>query len=158
MNYTYLDSPLGRLLIAGDEQGLRSIHFPHNEQPAKASDSWNASDSGLKLACEQLREYFLGQRQHFDLVLAPDASAFQSQVLEQLLAIPFGQTRSYGQLAHILERPQAARAVGTACARNPLPIVIPCHRVIGQNGSLTGFAGGIEAKRWLLDHERAPRS
>lgn len=153
MNYTYLDTPIGPLLIAGDSHGLHLIHFPVDGQPAPASDHWTRSDKTLSNACKQLSEYFNGKRKVFELPLAPHATPFQSLVLNQLTAIPFGQTRSYGQLAKALERPKASRAVGTACARNPLPIVIPCHRVVGQNGSLTGFAGGLKAKRWLLRHE-----
>lgn len=153
MNYTYLDTPIGPLLVAGDAQGLRLIHFAVDGEPAPAPAHGTQSAAALRHACAQLEEYFAGKRKTFDLSLAPQSTPFQALVLDQLIAIPYGQTRSYSQLAQALDKPKASRAVGTACARNPLPIVIPCHRVVGQNGSLTGFAGGLEAKRWLLRHE-----
>ncbi|HVI00310.1 MAG TPA: methylated-DNA--[protein]-cysteine S-methyltransferase, partial [Enhygromyxa sp.] len=107
----------------------------------------------LRKAAVQLEQWFAGERQAFDLPLAAAGTGFQRTVWSALQAIPFGQTRSYGQLAIDLGRPQASRAVGAANGRNPIPIVVPCHRVIGQDGSLTGYAGGLAAKRWLLAHE-----
>ncbi len=156
MKYSHLDTPIGRLLLAADSEGLHAIRFPSDGEPARAPDDWTEDASALAEVARQLRAYFSGELETFDLILAPQATPFQAEVLKQLIHIPFGQTRSYGELAQALQRPGAARAVGTACARNPLPIVIPCHRVIGQRGALTGFAGGLTSKRWLLDHESRP--
>ncbi|MGJ8669664.1 MAG: methylated-DNA--[protein]-cysteine S-methyltransferase [Oceanococcus sp.] len=153
MNYTLLDSPIGLLLLTADEQGLRSVHMPNGDKPAQAEAGWSKNASLMQPYCEQLNAYFEGRLKAFDLPLAPQLSAFQSRVIDQLKNIPFGVTRSYGELATILQQPTAARAVGTACGRNPIPIIIPCHRVVGGSGALTGFAGGIERKRWLLRHE-----
>ncbi len=153
MNYTYFSSPIGPLLLAADALGLRQIQFPVDGEAAPAPSQWQRNDTLFIQAAEQLEDYFGGRRHSFELALAPQVSAFQSEVLKQLGAIPFGQTRSYAELARVLNKPRAARAVGTACARNPLPVVIPCHRVIGSNGALTGFAGGLAAKQWLLAHE-----
>lgn len=104
-------------------------------------------------AAAQLRAYFAGQLQEFDLPLAPAGTEFQLSVWNLLRAIPFGQTTTYGAIAHAIGRPDAVRAVGAANGANPLPVVVPCHRVIGKSGSLTGFGGGLPVKRWLLDHE-----
>lgn len=153
MKYEYLETPIGRLLVAADDIGLRSIQFPIDGQAARAPQEWTHDAQALAEAVNQLHAYFSGDLERFNLPLAPEATPFQVEVLAQLAQIPYGHTRSYGQLADTLQRPGAARAVGTACARNPLPIVIPCHRVVGQCGALTGFAGGLSSKRWLLDHE-----
>jgi methylated-DNA-[protein]-cysteine S-methyltransferase len=102
----------------------------------------------------QLAEYFAGERRAFDLPLAPQGSGFQVEVWRALLRIPYGETCSYGDIARVVGRPAASRAVGAANGRNPIPIIVPCHRVIGSNGSLTGYGGGLPVKRWLLDHER----
>jgi methylated-DNA-[protein]-cysteine S-methyltransferase len=110
----------------------------------------------LDETARQLREYFAGTRQTFDLPLAPRGSGFQELVWQTLLKIPFGETWSYGQLAKHIGRPSASRAVGTANGANPISIIVPCHRVIGANGTLTGYGGGLPAKRWLLAHEGAP--
>jgi methylated-DNA-[protein]-cysteine S-methyltransferase len=108
----------------------------------------------LARAATQLREYFAGERRLFDLPLAPDGTGFQRLVWAALEQIPYGVTRSYGELARAIGRPAASRAVGTANSRNPISIIVPCHRVIGANGALTGYAGGMRAKQWLLDHEQ----
>ena len=155
MNYCHLDTPIGRLLIAGDNPGLHTIQFAQDDGPASAAPQWTLNANALSEATAQLEAYFAGTLHTFNLSLAPQTTPFQARVLEQLQRIPYGQTRSYGALAQSLQRPGAARAVGTACARNPLPIVIPCHRVVGQRGALTGFAGGLACKRWLLEHESA---
>jgi methylated-DNA-[protein]-cysteine S-methyltransferase len=107
----------------------------------------------LERVAEQLAQYFAGERREFDLPLAPRGSGFQERVWRALLAIPFNETRSYGELARAIGRPSASRAVGSANSRNPISIIVPCHRVIASNGELTGYAGGMAAKRWLLDHE-----
>lgn len=156
MYYSYMNVPIGRLLLAGDEDGLHCIGLPQQARAQLPQAHWRADDGTLHDARDQLEAYFAGARRDFALTLAPQATAFQRTVLDQLQAVPFGQTISYAELAQRLGKPGAARAVGSACARNPLPIVIPCHRVVGSQGALTGFAGGIEAKRWLLAHE-APR-
>jgi methylated-DNA-[protein]-cysteine S-methyltransferase len=108
----------------------------------------------LERAAEQLAEYFAGERRVFELPIAPRGSGFQERVWRALVAIPFGETCSYGELARAIGRPSASRAVGTANSKNPISIIVPCHRVIGANGELTGYAGGLPAKRWLLAHER----
>ncbi len=113
------------------------------------------ADRAHDLAATQLREYFAGHRRTFDVPIAPIGTAFQLEVWRALTAIPFGETRSYGELARTLGRPSASRAVGAANGQNPLSIIVPCHRVIAASGALTGYAGGLDAKRWLLGHERA---
>ena len=147
----YLDTPLGRLEIAANEQGLTHVIFcgQHAEQAAN-------NNVVTQQATVQLLEYFAGKRREFDLPLAPIGTAFQQSVWRLLATIPFGQSRSYGQLAEQLNNPKAVRAVGGANGRNPLTIIVPCHRVIGANGKLTGYAGGVERKRWLLQHEGLP--
>jgi methylated-DNA-[protein]-cysteine S-methyltransferase len=149
-----MTSPLGplRLHARGDE--LVAIHLPDSAfAPARAR-----ATRVLALARDQLDEYFAGARVAFDLPLAPDGTGFQRLVWRALLAIPFGETRSYGDVARAIGRPAASRAVGAANGRNPLAIVVPCHRVIGASGALVGYGGGLPAKRWLLDHERGARA
>lgn len=155
MKYRYIESPIGRLLLAGEDAGpLTLIGFPEGKGRIEPVDDWVQDDSAFTAAARQLAEYFAGERTAFDLELGPTGTAFQLAVLDALRTIPYGETRSYGDIAAQLGRPKAVRAVGAANGRNPLPIVIPCHRVIGANGSLTGFGGGIDAKRWLLAHEQ----
>ena len=146
-----IDSPLGplRLYARGDE--LAALLLPGDMVvPTNTRDS-----DVLAVAAGQLREYFAGHRRDFDLPLAPHGTGFQQRVWTALLAIPFGQTRSYGQVAAAIGRPAASRAVGAANGRNPIAIIVPCHRVIGSSGQLTGYGGGLPAKRWLLAHEGA---
>jgi len=149
-----IDSPAGPLGLAADGHGLRRIQFhaPADLAWAGAGARWGGSDV-LQRAREQLEAYFEGRLRAFDLPLAPAGTAFQRQVWAALATIPWGQTRSYGELAAAIGRPGSARAVGAANGRNPLPIVVPCHRVIGADGSLTGFGGGLPAKRHLLQLE-----
>ena len=140
------NSPIGRLLIAADDGGICEIRLMKSGEAA-------AEEKGSPLldqAVHQLGEYFAGRRRSFDLPVSRRGTAFERQVWQALETIPFGETRSYGQLAAQLGRPKAARAVGAACARTPLLIIVPCHRVIASNGALTGFAAGMEAKRLLL--------
>lgn len=160
MRYRYVNSPLGDILVAGDDSGLRVIGFPEGKGRIEPAPDWERDDSAFAEARRQLDEYFAGQRRTFDLELAPSGTAFQLSVLEALQRIPYGETRSYADIAETVGKPKAVRAVGAANGRNPLPIVIPCHRVVGSNGSLTGFGGGLEAKRYLLDLEagRSPAS
>ena len=154
MYYTYATSPIGQLLLAGSADALQVIGFPHGDKARGADIGWERYDEPFKKTARQLNEYFAGDRQEFELDLAPDGTTFQVEVLEALRGIPYGETCTYRDIAVAVGRPKAVRAVGNANGRNPLPIVIPCHRVIGSDGSLTGFGGGIEAKRYLLDLEQ----
>ena len=148
-----MPSPVGPLLLAGDGDALSAIGFSSGKGARRAEPSWKRDDAAFADAVRQLEEYFDGARRAFDLELAPSGTAFQRQVLDALLTIPYGETRSYADVARQVGRPAAVRAVGAANGRNPLPIVIPCHRVIGRDGSLTGFGGGLDAKRVLLELE-----
>ena len=154
MYYTYATSPIGQLLLAGSADALQEIGFPHGDKARRADIGWERYDEPFKKTARQLNEYFAGDRQEFELDLAPDGTTFQVEVLEALRGIPYGETCTYRDIAVAVGRPKAVRAVGNANGRNPLPIVIPCHRVIGSDGSLTGFGGGIEVKRYLLDLEQ----
>jgi methylated-DNA-[protein]-cysteine S-methyltransferase len=154
MYWHELQSPVGPLLLAGDGSHLKLIDFqtgPHARRPGK---DWAADPQPFRTAIEQLEDYFAGRRRTFELPLEPDGTAFQRAVWRALTGIPYGETISYGELARRIGNPQASRAVGLANGANPLPIVVPCHRVIGADGSLTGFGGGIEIKRQLLALER----
>jgi methylated-DNA-[protein]-cysteine S-methyltransferase len=158
MNYCYLDSPIGTLLVAGDEAGVRRIEFPKNGKPGRPQPDWQESSKGpVSEAVRQLREYFTGRRTEFDLPLAPEGTPFQLGVWRHLRDIPYGETISYGELARRVGNPKASRAVGAANGANPLPIVVPCHRVIGANGKLTGFGGGLPTKEALLALERGEK-
>ncbi len=154
MYYTCMASPVGQLLLAGDDDGMKCIGFSSGKGTMEAKGDWIRNDEFFADAIRQLEEYFAGERRTFDLKLCPDGTEFQLKVLDALTRIPYGETRSYRDIAGMIDRPRAVRAVGAANGRNPLPIVIPCHRVIGADGSLTGFGGGIETKRFLLDLER----
>ena len=154
MYYTYAASPIGQLLLAGSADALQVIGFPHGDKARRADIGWERYDEPFKKTARQLNEYFAGERREFELELTPEGTKFQVQVLEALRGIPYGETRTYRDIAVAVGRPKAVRAVGNANGRNPLPIVIPCHRVIGSDGSLTGFGGGIEAKRYLLELEQ----
>lgn len=148
MNTTTIDSPVGAVSITVNTEGaVVSVLFGEPDVPTPPSDTSAA-------AAEQLSEYFAGQRTSFDLTLAPIGTAFQRTVWAALREIPYGSTESYGGLAARIGQPTASRAVGLANGRNPIAIVVPCHRVIGASGMLTGYAGGLDRKRWLLDHER----
>ena len=154
MYYTYAASPIGQLLLAGSADALQVIGFPHGDKARRADIGWERYGEPFKKTARQLNEYFAGERREFELDLAPDGTTFQVEVLEALRGIPYGETCTYRDIAVAVGRPKAVRAVGNANGRNPLPIVIPCHRVIGSDGSLTGFGGGIEVKRYLLDLEQ----
>ncbi len=153
MRYSLIDTPIGPLLVAGDDAGLRAIRFAVDDRPASPEPGWTRDDGALTQTREQLTAYFTGELRHFELPLAPRGTAFQRSVWTLLADIPWGETTSYGALAQRLGKPGSARAVGAANGANPLPIVRPCHRVLGADGSLTGFGGGLERKRWLLTHE-----
>lgn len=157
MFYSYATSPLGELLLAGSESRLRFIRFPDSRNEgttAEPDPAWRRGDEFFVAAKAQLAEYFAGKRRRFALALAPKATPFEAEVWQALQTIPYGETRSYSDIAHSVGRPRAVRAVGGANARNPLPIVIPCHRVVGADGALTGFGGGLPAKRYLLHLEQ----
>jgi methylated-DNA-[protein]-cysteine S-methyltransferase len=144
--YRFVDTPIGALLIAGDGDSIVETFFAG----AKPKADWIRDDDALRDAADQLLAYFAGARDKFDLPLAPRGTDFQQAVWRALLAIPYGQTTTYSTIAQKIGKPAAVRAVGAANGANPIPIIIPCHRVIGANGSLTGFGGGIDVKRQLL--------
>ena len=152
--YSTMASPLGELLLTCDGTALTGINMQAQKYgPERASD-WKRDDAVLEHAREQLRAYFEGKLRDFTLPLAAEGTPFQQRVWRALCDIPFGETISYGELARRVGKPNASRAVGLANGHNPISIVVPCHRVIGTNGALTGYGGGIERKRWLLAHER----
>ena len=153
--YQWTESPVGRLLLVADEGGLRELLFERGRTSPSIDASWKNNDHLLREAIRQLRAFFAGERQHFDLELNPQGTGFQQRVWRALQEIPFGETISYRELAGRLGNPAASRAVGLANGSNPIAIIIPCHRVIGSNGTLTGYGGGLENKRWLLDFERS---
>jgi len=155
MYYSYLDTPIGRLLLAGEDEKLKVIGFPSGNKARDAESGWQHRAESFAEVKRQLSEYFDGARQQFDVALAPDATPFQASVLAALIEIPYGETCSYRDIAHSIGKPKAMRAVGGANGSNPIPIIIPCHRVVGADGSLTGFGGGLETKRYLLDLERS---
>jgi methylated-DNA-[protein]-cysteine S-methyltransferase len=164
LTWTVIDSPVDDLLLVATDGALRSVWFsPHKGKPQPSFIQTMTAEGGarddedpvLVDARRQLGEYFAGDRREFDLPLAPVGTDFQLRVWAGLRTIPYGQTWSYGELAAAIGKgPLASRAVGLANGANPLSIVVPCHRVIGANGNLTGFGGGIERKRWLLDLEQ----
>ncbi len=152
MNFQYLDTPIGTLRLVSNGIALVKIEF---EGHHSADGGHQTSDAVLADCAAQLASYFAAQRRHFDLPLAAQGTPFQLSVWKALTDIPYGELRSYRDVATTIGNPAAVRAVGAANGRNPLPIVVPCHRVIGSNGTLTGFAGGLETKRFLLQLEGA---
>jgi len=158
--YEMIDSPVGPLLLTADDAGLTGVRFDARwSADLRIGTPESEAARIIAAARAQLDEYFAGRRTHFDLPLAPVGTPFQRRVWAALAEIPFGRAISYLELARTIGDPRAVRAVGGANGKNPLPIVLPCHRVIGADGSLTGFGGGIERKRWLLVHEGAiPRA
>jgi methylated-DNA-[protein]-cysteine S-methyltransferase len=153
MSYTTMKSPIGCLLLAGDEGGLRLVHFATGRRPRSPQRDWIEDRTPFKEVIRQLEAYFLGKLQDFDLPLVLDGTEFQLLVWRNLQKIPYGETISYGQLARRIGSPHSARAVGLANGSNPIPIIVPCHRVIGSNGDLTGFGGGLPVKKKLLELE-----
>jgi methylated-DNA-[protein]-cysteine S-methyltransferase len=151
--YDYLPTPIGNLLLAADAKGLREVWFETGKHRKEPDPQWQRNAAKVAFAAKQLNEYFAGERQHFELPMHPIGTPFQVDVWHALAKIPYGATISYGELARRIGQPQAVRAVGAANGRNPLPIVLPCHRVIGADGSLTGFGGGLPTKRFLLSME-----
>ena len=152
--YDDMDSPIGQLRLVADDEGLREIRFAEPRHPRATPATWVRASAPLAFARTQLQEYFAGERVDFDLPLHPLGTPFQLSVWRELAQIPYGVTASYGELAKRIKHPTAVRAVGAANGRNPIPIVVPCHRVIGSNGSLTGFGGGLPVKKFLLELEK----
>jgi methylated-DNA-[protein]-cysteine S-methyltransferase len=152
--YTYIASPIGELLLAGDGESLQLLGLPAGKARVQADGLWLPAETRYGEAKRQLAAYFAGKLQQFELALAPVGTAFQQKVWHSLRTIPYGATCSYGDIARQIGKPTAVRAVGAANARNPLPIIIPCHRVIGSTGKLTGFSGGLTAKINLLQLEQ----
>ena len=153
--YKIIESPVGKLKLVASDQGLVAILWD-NDRPRRVRLSELVEDQRhpvLEKTEQQLKEYFAGERNSFSIPLDMRGTVFQNDVWNALLAIPFGETRTYGQLAKQLGKPQASRAVGAANGRNPVSIIVPCHRVIGSSGKLTGFAGGLDRKAYLLTHE-----
>ncbi|MFT3807555.1 methylated-DNA--[protein]-cysteine S-methyltransferase [Arenimonas sp.] len=146
-------TPVGLLTVAVDRRGVRHIRFQSERHPIRIESEWKRDAGAAREVREQLMQYFAGERREFDLPLHPVGSEFQLQVWNTLAEIPFGQTWCYEDVARRLGDLKATRAVGAANGRNPLPIVLPCHRVIGKDGSLTGFGGGLPIKQYLLEHE-----
>ena len=153
LEYTYYESPIGALLIAGRGDVLRLISFPEGSKVRRPLPGWVYVGKPFEEAIRQLRAYFARELRRFDLPLQPCGTPFQLAVWRELQRIPYGETITYGELAQRAGNPKGSRAVGAANGCNPLPIVIPCHRVIGSNGNLTGFGGGLGVKQMLLDLE-----
>lgn len=152
--FSHLETPVGRLLLAGDGAALRLVAFPAGRNPSEPEPGWRRSDAAFEEARRQLMAYFGGELRRFELPLGLSGAPFHERVWRALADIPFGETRSYGEIARALGKPTASRAVGAANGANPLPIILPCHRVIGQNGALTGFGGGLPIKAFLLKLEQ----
>ena len=152
--YTELESPIGRVFVEADGEAVTGLYLPgHKGWVGGPADGSRRSDQSLKNVRTQLAEYFAGERQEFDVPLKSTGTPFQERVWRALLEIPYGTTISYAELARRVGQPTASRAVGAANGRNPISILVPCHRVVGANGQLTGYGGGLEAKRWLLEWE-----
>jgi methylated-DNA-[protein]-cysteine S-methyltransferase len=160
MYYCYLDTPIGELLLAGDDDALCLVSFPQGSMRRDPDPDWIYNEKPFAAARQQLTEYFAGERREFDLPLRLDGTEFQLSVLDALRQIPYGETTSYADIAERIGRPKAVRAVGAANGRNPIPIIVPCHRVIGSHGDLTGFGGGLDTKEALLrleaEHSQFP--
>ena len=159
--FTRFPSPVGELILTASETALKGVFFPVRRNRSAPDAGWVEDDgrgpAGALLAAvrRQLTEYFEGTRTTFDLPLDGTGSTFERRVWDLLRTIPYGATTSYGALARRLGDPRATRAVGAANGKNPIPIIVPCHRVLGARGELTGFGGGLDRKRWLLEHEGA---
>ena len=154
VSYAHLDTPVGLLLLRADEDGLREITFLKPGGRLFPKSDWQEDPAMFREPIRELRAYFAGELEEFDIRLAPEGTEFQQRVWTELIKIPYGQTVSYGELAQRIGNPKASRAVGLANGSNPIPIVIPCHRVIGSNGKLTGYGGGLPVKEKLLALEK----
>ncbi|ETX06011.1 methylated-DNA--[protein]-cysteine S-methyltransferase [Candidatus Entotheonella palauensis] len=150
-----IESPFGPICLMGTDEGLTQVDFQHGDRPVHMTQSGRTAPGYFDQVIQQLHEYFEGTRQAFDLPLAPPGTAFQQRVWQALQQIPYGRTMTYQELAERLGKPTASRAVGSANGRNPIAIIIPCHRVIGRDGRLRGYAGGLHIKQQLLQHEGA---
>jgi methylated-DNA-[protein]-cysteine S-methyltransferase len=152
--YTTIESPIGELLLLSDGEALTGLYMQEGRKPRTIAPDWVQSMEPFANVKTQLEEYFAGERTTFDVKLAAEGAPFEREVWHALEAIPYGETVSYGEIARRVGQPTASRAVGTANGRNPISVIVPCHRVIGANGSLTGYGGGLERKRLLLELER----
>ncbi len=150
----WMESPIGRLRLVAEDGALVGVFMEGHGRSTVRAAVLGVGEPVLEEAARQLAAWFAGERTSFDLPLRPEGTPFQSAVWKALREIPYGETRSYREIAAGLEQPKAMRAVGAANGRNPISIIVPCHRVIGASGALTGYAGGVERKRWLLGHER----
>lgn len=157
-SYITVESPVGPLLLAGDERGLHRVYFMNGRRPKSPDPEWTEDKKPFKEVLRQLRAYFDGKLKDFDLPLVLHGTEFQLRVWRRLQRIPYGETTSYGAIARELGNPEASRAVGLANGSNPIPIIVPCHRVIGSNGHLTGFGGGLPIKEKLLALESHQKS
>jgi len=153
MLYGGVESPIGDLLLLGDGRALRGLYMTGGRRPVRIDSAWERCDEAFAAVRVQLGEYFAGERTRFDVPIEMEGTRFQRRVWRELEEIPCGETISYGELARRVEQPSAARAVGLANGRNPISVIVPCHRVIGANGNLTGYGGGMERKRILLGLE-----
>ena len=156
MNFTYysvMQSPIGELVLTSDGQRLTGVHMEQHKGGGAIQKHWKRDEAVLKKPREQLQDYFEGKRIEFNLDIEGTGTAFQKKVWKALCGIPYGETISYGELARRIGQPAASRAVGAANGMNPIGIIVPCHRVIAASGALTGYAGGVSRKQWLLAHE-----
>ena len=151
--YSTMTSPIGELTLTSDGDAVTGVYMHRQKSAPQRNEDWKRDDDLLGTVREELQAYFAGELKDFDLSLAPQGTEFQQRVWRALRDIPYGETISYGELAARIGQPNASRAVGMANGQNPISIVVPCHRVIGADGTLTGYGGGIERKRWLLAHE-----
>lgn len=150
MFYDTWESTLGQIIAAADEEGLRHVNFQNGTKPLSIPENWKRDSSQLKPVFDQLKAYFSGELKVFDLLLAPSGTPFMKTVWNILMTIPYGTVTAYSDIAKEMGNPNACRAVGMANGKNPIPIIIPCHRVTGKNGRLTGYAGGLNFKEGLL--------
>jgi methylated-DNA-[protein]-cysteine S-methyltransferase len=155
--YTEMESPVGKLRLVGDGEALRGVWFVNGRHQSAPKKEWERDERPFAEVVRQLRAYFAGELTEFCVPLAMEGTEFQLRVWAELRKIPYGETRTYGQLAAEIGKPEAMRAVGLANGQNPIPIIVPCHRVIGSNGSLTGYGGGMENKKKLLELEQGQR-
>ena len=153
--YSIYDSPVGRLTINGNSDVVQGITFSQGSRACFPQSNWRRDDAHYKMAISQLKAYFAGDLKTFEFAFDLAGTSFQNSVWKTLLNIPYGETNTYSQIAALIGKPKAVRAVGAANGANPLPIIVPCHRVIGRSGSLTGFGGGLPAKLFLLELEAA---
>jgi methylated-DNA-[protein]-cysteine S-methyltransferase len=154
MYFHIVESPIGPILLAGDEDGLKYVNIRKGKKKVKVPDGWVENEEFFRDVSGQLEAYFAGELKSFDIELAPEGTEFQKSVWKALCEIPYGETRTYGEIAKSIGNTKASRAVGLANNRNPISILVPCHRVIGANGKLTGYASGLDVKEFLLKLEK----